>query len=270
MMPWQTPRLLGRFWNKVEVPANGSACWVWVSSKDGKGYGSFSVNGRYERAHRVSYEMHRGPISRGLVIDHLCRNPACVNPWHLEPVARIENIRRAYRPRATCKRGHPMTTANTKKGADGKWRCLECIRQRDRDRWQARKARRAGAGEVKGARDAAIPRDTAFSYPVRLAGRKRAQLWRERRRVIGPGWAAWLPGTRAWGSIPPRQPGPLSLSANYPALENTFRGGWTRGKPANPRDKECDGPRRSTAPDSEGLDVRLTLESPSPYPERMR
>jgi hypothetical protein len=46
-------------------------------------------------AHRVVYERVRGPIPKGLVLDHLCRNPGCVNPEHLEPVSQATNLRRA-------------------------------------------------------------------------------------------------------------------------------------------------------------------------------
>ena len=47
-------------------------------------------------AHRVYYERHVGPVPEGLELDHLCRNPGCVNPEHLEPVTHAENIRRGY------------------------------------------------------------------------------------------------------------------------------------------------------------------------------
>ncbi|HEV2123202.1 MAG TPA: HNH endonuclease signature motif containing protein [Chloroflexota bacterium] len=72
------------------------------------------------KAHRWAYEALVGPIPTGTELDHLCRNPACVRPDHLEPVTHAENIRRGYaakpRPRWTtthCPRGHAYDEANS-------------------------------------------------------------------------------------------------------------------------------------------------------------
>lgn len=84
-----------RFYRYVARQRNG--CWNWTGGTT-KGYGSFSAVGRKKvYAHRFSWELHRGPIPDGLVIDHLCRNTRCVNPDHLEPVTQLENVRRAVR-----------------------------------------------------------------------------------------------------------------------------------------------------------------------------
>lgn len=77
-----------------------SGCWLWVGECNDNGYGRFSVKGRKVYAHRSSYEIHVGPIPEGLHIDHLCRVRNCVNPEHLEPVTRSENVRRGIRARA--------------------------------------------------------------------------------------------------------------------------------------------------------------------------
>jgi HNH endonuclease len=74
-----------------------TGCWVWQRSTSFQGYGQVWYKGRLHRAHRVFYELHRGPIPEGLQIDHTCGNRLCVNPDHLEPVTPIENTRRAMR-----------------------------------------------------------------------------------------------------------------------------------------------------------------------------
>jgi hypothetical protein len=91
---------LDRFWSKVD-DSGSRGCWEWLAAKERTGYGTFfcrHVIGRGtaipERAHRVAYELLVGPIQAGLTLDHLCRNRGCVNPAHLEPVTRGENVRR--------------------------------------------------------------------------------------------------------------------------------------------------------------------------------
>lgn len=101
-----------RFWAKVEKTDDD--CWLWIGGTNGIGYGRFMPDGRrlgnrrLVYAHRYAYELMIGPISDGYEIDHLCRNPSCVRPEHLEAVTHAENLRRSVpATRSTCKRGHP-------------------------------------------------------------------------------------------------------------------------------------------------------------------
>jgi hypothetical protein len=96
--------------------------------------------------HRWVYEQLVGPIPAGLVLDHLCRNPACVRPMHLEPVTQQENILRgqglaaANAVKTECSRGHPYTEANTYRRPDGYRDCRECVNLRSRERNERRRA----------------------------------------------------------------------------------------------------------------------------------
>ena len=83
------PSVEDRFWSKVQ---KGKGCWEWKASRLVFGHGQFSVNGKSVPAHRVSYEFAHGPIPPGLVIDHICHNPPCVNPAHLRAVSQKQNI----------------------------------------------------------------------------------------------------------------------------------------------------------------------------------
>jgi len=90
-------------------------CWLWTAGKSA-GYGrSRYERGKTRRAHRRVYELLIGPVPEGLELDHLCRNRACCNPWHLEPVTHRENILRGESPMAlcakktTCVAGHPFS-----------------------------------------------------------------------------------------------------------------------------------------------------------------
>lgn len=69
-----------------------STCWNWIGDKGPGGYGNFSINGREKKSHRVSYEWNIGKIPPGMEIDHRCHNRACVNPEHLRPVTRKQNM----------------------------------------------------------------------------------------------------------------------------------------------------------------------------------
>lgn len=123
-----------------------SGCWVWQRPLK-NGYGEVSIRNRCRKAHRVAYQLLVGPIPDGLSLDHLCRNRACINPAHLEPVTNRVNVLRGVGPTAAnaaathCGRGHALTPDNLRQSALP-WRlCLTC----DRDRKLRRKANIAEA-----------------------------------------------------------------------------------------------------------------------------
>lgn len=91
--------------------AGPEECWLWQGAVTSYGHGQIRVRDgwnehRMMRAHRVAYELLVGPIPDGLVLDHLCEVPGCVNPAHLEPVLATVNLERTRKP--LCRRGHPM------------------------------------------------------------------------------------------------------------------------------------------------------------------
>lgn len=87
-----------RFRNKVNIQYGG-ACWEWLGSLSSNGYGFIWHEGHNVRAHRFAYEyFNRTTIPPDKEIDHLCRNHKCVNPDHLEPVTRRENVMRGDNP----------------------------------------------------------------------------------------------------------------------------------------------------------------------------
>jgi hypothetical protein len=87
--------------DRYEVTDAGweTPCWLWTGPKDLVGYGRHG--GKYELAHRVFYENARGKMEAGVMLHHLCRNKACVNPDHLEPMDRSEHARRHVRERVS-------------------------------------------------------------------------------------------------------------------------------------------------------------------------
>ena len=152
-----------RFWQKVNKfgpvpnyqPSLGN-CWLWTGATNPKGYGTFTVfakfNGytwkRTASVHRFAYELAHSPIPGDLVIDHLCRNRACLRDSHIEAVTLQTNIRRGLRwanplSNNTCSKGHPRTPEGTYTWTSPTGRtfhqCRECVRINQRARYQAKK-----------------------------------------------------------------------------------------------------------------------------------
>jgi hypothetical protein len=130
----------------------GDGCWLWSGAHfQTTGYALFNVKcddskWRPTVAHRAAWRIYVGPIPEGLQLDHLCRNRACVNPGHLEPVSQAVNIRRGEGASALnavkthCPQGHEYTPENTYRKPGTEWRdCRECMRERDRRRAASRR-----------------------------------------------------------------------------------------------------------------------------------
>lgn len=93
-------------------------CLVWSRSLRTDGYARTWVGNKTTYVHRFMYENIIGPIDKGLVIDHICRNRACANPAHLEVVTQKENVRRGNivinkQNRKHCLSGHAYNEKNT-------------------------------------------------------------------------------------------------------------------------------------------------------------
>lgn len=78
-----------------------TGCWTWQLATDHKGYGRLKRGGRMQFAHTYYWEQVHGPVPVGLELDHLCVNPPCCNPAHLEAVTPTENKRRSRATKLT-------------------------------------------------------------------------------------------------------------------------------------------------------------------------
>lgn len=94
----------------------GDDCWEWTGGKSSAGYGNY----KNRPAHRVFYEWYHGGLPpHPLVLDHICRNRACVRPDHLRAVTQRQNVVEnsdsfvaANALKTHCPQGHPYDGEN--------------------------------------------------------------------------------------------------------------------------------------------------------------
>lgn len=129
--------LADRFWSNV-IRASENECWIWTGCRTPEGYGTLSIENRQVRAHRQSIILDGRDIPAGMVVDHVCRNRACVNPHHLRVVTRRQNVHENSVALAhlnslkeQCLRGHPLSGKNLILDR-GTRRCRRCKNEQRR------------------------------------------------------------------------------------------------------------------------------------------
>lgn len=114
-------------------PEPNTGCFLCTLNNNQDGYARLKLGGHTIGAHRIAYELRFGSVAPGLEIDHLCRQPCCVNPDHMELVSPSDNKRRRWRDfrkanGGKCPHGHDLSGDNLYLRQTGQHSCRECAR----------------------------------------------------------------------------------------------------------------------------------------------
>lgn len=125
----------------VKVPnAIGSECWHWTGCTR-FGYARLFWKQKVHTVTKLAYREFVGDYPENMDLDHLCRNRTCVNPAHLEPVTRKENVNRGLLKKTHCKHGHILegnVYYTTRRGGQVRRACKICMKN-DQKRYRERK-----------------------------------------------------------------------------------------------------------------------------------
>ncbi len=133
-MPYSDKNPALRFFEKLIIDNN--ECIIWRGAILAGGYGILKINSKNMGAHRFSYELFKGPLIKGLQIDHICRNRTCVNPRHLRQVTQKVNLTEnsnswgaINKNKTHCKNGHEFSPDNILKSKRNCRICKKCWRK---------------------------------------------------------------------------------------------------------------------------------------------